>query len=333
MACMFAALYPLRTKALLLWGVQARWTQAPGHPWGLRPEEMRSVIESVARTGVTLQYLTGTGLGVGSDADPAFLDWYLRYARAAASPAALAALETMCSEIDIRGILSSVHAPTLVMNRSGDPMASVDAARHLASQIPGAVFREWPGKTHLMYDIGDSVVQVIAEFVTGSRQTPSVDRVFAAILFVDIVNSTSQLEALGDPGWKIRLQQIDEISRRILGTFRGQLVKYTGDGILATFDGPTRAVQCAREIRRSLRSLGLETRTGLHAGECEMIGKDITGFAVHLAARIQQAADPGEILVSGTMRDLVTGAGVKFEEKGARTFKGFTKPVRVFVAE
>jgi class 3 adenylate cyclase len=333
MACLYAAMYPDRTKALLLWGVQARWTKAPDYPWGPTPEEMRSRIRAVSRTGVTLEYLKGTGLGVGSQTDPAFLDWYIRYAQAAASPTALAALETMCNEIDIRGILPGITVPTLVMNRSGDPMSHVDAARDLASQIPGAMFREWPGDTHMMFDIADQVSQVIQEFVTGSKPTPSGDRVFAAILFVDIADSTSRLGALGDSGWRNLLRQAEEEALRSIASFRGRLVKSTGDGFLATFDGPTRAIQCARDVRGKFRSLGLETRAGLHAGECEILGDDVTGIAVHLAARIQQAATPGEILASATLRDLVAGSGLQLEDRGTLVLKGIPGSQRLFVVE
>ncbi len=331
MACLFAATYPARARALILWGVQARWTSAPDYPWGLAPEEMRSTIESLAEHGVTLPYLKGAGAGAGEDADPAYLDWFLRYAHAAASPAAMAALETMNSQIDIRGILPSVRAPTLVMSRTGDPVARIDAARDLASKIPEARFREWPGNTHRMLDLTDQLIPVIEEFVTGSKPSASADRILATVLFVDIVNSTGQVRSLGDSRWRQLLEQADHLAQRAIVSFRGWKVKSTGDGFLAVFDGPTRAIQCAREIRESLRALQLPIRVGLHTGECETFGDDLTGVAVHLAARIEQSAEPGEIMISGTVRDLIAGAGLRLEERGMRVLKGFPEPVRLFV--
>jgi class 3 adenylate cyclase/pimeloyl-ACP methyl ester carboxylesterase len=330
MACVFAATYPARTIALLLWGVQARWTKTADYPWGLTREELKNMIDDLAENGVTLSYLIGPGAGVGKDADPAFLEWFLRYGRAGAGPSAMAALETMNADIDTRDVLPSIRVPTLVMNRTGDPVANVEAARDLASMIPGAKFLEWPGATHGMGDVLDQVATASEEFVTGTRSEASSDRVLATILFVDIVDSTRRVTGLGDATWRDLLARINDIGQRTVASYRGREVKNTGDGFLAVFDGPTRAIQCAKSVRDALRQLGLQTRAGLHTGECELLQNDVGGIAIHLAARISAAAGPGEILVSSTVRDLVAGSGLAFEDRGLSTLKGFEDPRRLF---
>jgi class 3 adenylate cyclase/pimeloyl-ACP methyl ester carboxylesterase len=330
MACVFAATYPARTLALLLWGVQARWTKTADYPWGLTREELKTMVDELSENGVTLSYIVGPGAGAGKDADPAFLEWFLRYGRAAAGPSAMAALETMNADIDTRDVLPMIRVPTLVMNRTGDPVAHVEAARDLASRIPGAKFLEWPGATHGMYDVLDQVASASEEFVTGTRSQGSSDRVLATILFVDVVDSTRKVTGLGDATWRDLLARVNEISQRTVASFRGREVKNTGDGFLAVFDGPTRAIQCAKSVRDALGQLGLQTRAGLHTGECELIQNDVGGIAIHLAARISAAAGPGEILVSSTVRDLVAGSGLAFEDRGLATLKGFADSRRLF---
>jgi class 3 adenylate cyclase len=288
---------------------------------GLTEEEYLQQADRLGENGVTLEYLTGSGAGLGA-ADPAYLNWFVRYAQAGASPAAFAALERMNGQIDLRDILPAIQAPTLVMNRTGDPAANVDAARDLASRIPGARFIEWPGASHQMLDLTDEIVPTVEEFVTGTHTKVSSDRVLATILFVDIVESTAQVARLGDTTWRSLLARADETSQQIVAAFRGRRVKNTGDGFLAVFDGPTRAIQCAKAIRENFRSLGLLTRAGLHTGECELIGEDIGGIAVHLTARIMTAANPDEILVSSTVRDLVAGTRLCFEDRGLTPLKG-----------
>jgi pimeloyl-ACP methyl ester carboxylesterase len=322
MAALFAATYPARTRALVLWGTVARWTRTPDHRWGLTEEEYLQQADRLGENGVTPEYLTGSGAGLGA-ADPAYLDWFVRYARAGASPAAFAALERMNSQIDLRDILPAIQAPTLVMNRTGDPAANVDAARDLASRIPGARFIEWPGASHQMLDLTDEIVPIVEEFVTGTHTKVSSDRVLATILLLDIVESTGQVARLGDTTWRSLLARANETSQQIVAAFRGRRVKNTGDGFLALFDGPSRAIQCAKAVRQDFRSLGLQTRIGLHTGECEVIGEDVAGIAVHLTARIMAAATPDEILMSSTVRDLVAGASLNFEDRGLVSLKGF----------
>ncbi len=323
MACLFAATYPTRTRGVILWGVQARWIQSEDYPWGLTPEENQSMIDELLENGVTLRYLTGPGAGLGKDVDPAYLEWVLRYARAGASPSSVVALERMNAQIDIRDILPTIQAPTLVMNRTGDPVANVNAARDLASRIPRARFLEFPGNTHSMVGISDQVVSEIQEFVTGTHSHATSDRVLATILFIDIVSSTETATKIGDSAWLDLLRRHNDLVRRELANYRGKEIKTTGDGFLVTFDGPTRAIGCARAIRDSVGKLGIETRAGLHTGECELMEDDIGGIAVHMASRVAAQARPSEILVSSTVKDLVAGSGLQFTDRGVRLLKDF----------
>ena len=304
MACLFAATYPHRTRALVLWGVQATWIKSDSYPWGESREESERKIGELAEKGVNAEYLLGWGAGFPKDTDPATLEGFMRYFRAGASPSALVALERMNSEIDIRPILPTIRVPTLVMNRTGDPVANVAAARDLASRISGARFVEFPGNTHQMSDIRDSVIAEVEEFVTGVRPSPIPKRILATILFLDIVDSTKHLSKLGDDSWKRTLAKHNELVRGELDRYQGKEIKTMGDGFLATFDGPTRAIQCARSIRDSVRPLGYDIRVGIHTGECELTENDVGGIAVHTAARVAAMARPGEVLVSSTVKDL-----------------------------
>ena len=331
MACLFGATYPSRTRGLILWGTQARWVRTHDYPWGLTSEENQRMIDDLAENGVTLAYVTGGGAGL-KDADPAYIRWMMRYGRAGGSPSAFVALERMNSQIDIRGILPNIRVPTLVMNRTGDPAANVTAAKDLASRIPGAKFVEFPGESHSMFDIAYNVLAQVEEFVAGTRWHAGLDRVLATILFLDIVGSTKRLTEMGDRRWRDLLDQHNSEVRRQLVSFKGKEVKTTGDGFLATFDGPTRAIQCAAAIRDAVTQLGVEVRMGLHTGECELMGNDVGGVAVHMAARISAEAGPGQILVSNTVKDLVAGSGLKFKDTGLHILKGFSGESRLFEA-
>jgi class 3 adenylate cyclase/pimeloyl-ACP methyl ester carboxylesterase len=333
MASVFAATYPGRTRSLVLVGVQARWTKAPDYPWGSTSEEQQKVVDDLAEDGVTLSYLDGLDSGSNRDASPEFLQWYLRYARAGGSPAAMAALERMSGEIDTRDILPTIQVPTLVVNTTGDPVANVDAARYLCSRIPNAKFLELPGVAHGMTQIADQIVPAIEAFVTGTTGSNASDRVLATILFMDIVDSTRQATQMGDSAWKNFLGRFNDIAHHAVASYRGRKVKSTGDGFLATFDGPTRAIQCARAVGEALSELGLQVRAGLHSGECELLSDDIGGVAVHLAARIVAAAGPGQVLVSSTTRDLVAGSDLRFKDQGLFQLKGFPEERRLFALD
>jgi class 3 adenylate cyclase len=238
----------------------------------------------------------------------------------------------MNAEIDIRSILPSIRVPTLVMNRKGDPVASVGGARDLAARIPGARFIEFPGDTHAIATIEpEKVLAEIEEFVTGTRTAGSADRVLATVLFVDIVGSTEHAASLGDSCWRNLLDSFYASTREELRVFCGQERGQTGDGFLASFDGPARAVRCALAIVRRVRQLGLEVRAGLHTGECEVLGTTIGGIAVHTGARVSASAGPNEVLVSRTVKDLVAGSELRFQLRGAHVLKGIPGEWELYV--
>jgi class 3 adenylate cyclase len=323
MASMFAALHPERTLSLIIWGAQAKWLNTPDHPWGQTREEHNAMLKMIHDGWPTVEYVVGPGAGLGKDADPALIESVLRYMRAAASPSAVRMYEEMNADIDTRAILPTIKAPTMVMNRTGDPVAICAAARDMASRIPGAIFKEYPGDSHrAMLDDMDVILSDIQEFVTGERPIESGDRVLATVMFVDIAASTERAAQMGDAAWRNVLNSYYAIVRKELARHRGREANTAGDGFLASFDGPARAVRCALEISQGVKQLGLEVRAGVHIGECEMMGDNIGGVAVHIGARIMAKAAPGEVLASGTVKDLVAGSGLQFEPRGVETLKG-----------
>jgi class 3 adenylate cyclase len=333
MACLFAATYPQRVNSLLVWGAQARWIVSPDHPWGQTQEQHDQMIAMIDNDWPSFEYITGPGAGVGKDADPAFIDSISRYMRAAANPSAVYAYEQMNGQIDTRPILPSIHAPTLVMNRTGDPCANVEAARDMASRIPGAKFKEYPGESHsMMLDDMETVLSDIQEFITGERPIDSSDRVLATVLFLDIASSTERAAELGDRPWRNLLNSYYAIVRKELARFRGKETNTTGDAFLATFDGPARAVRCALAIALAVRQLGIEVRAGVHTGECELMGDNVGGIAVHTGARIMAKSEPGAVLVSRTVKDLVSGSGINFQDCGVHQLKGLPGEWRLFSA-
>ncbi len=330
MACLFAATYPERTRSLMTWGGQARWIKTDDYPWGLTLEEDERMINEVRAQWPSTYYLFGPGAGIGTDIDAATLDFWLRYMRAAASPSAVVAYEEMNAQIDIRDILPAIRVPALIMNRTGDPVAHVDAARDMAAHIPGARFVEFPGDTHSWYAIEpEKVLAEIEEFVTGTRSVVATDRVLATVLFLDIVGSTERAVALGDASWHMLLDRYYETVRKELARYRGKEVDTAGDGFLATFDGPARAIRSACSIRDAVKTLGLEVRSGLHTGECELIGEKVGGIAVHIGARVMSKAGANEVLVSSTIKDLVAGSGIEFEDRGLHELKGIPSEWRL----
>jgi class 3 adenylate cyclase len=239
----------------------------------------------------------------------------------------------MNEQIDVRAILPSIQVPTLILHRPGDRTTRVEGSRYLAEHIPGARYVEVPGQDHLMW-VGDSdaIVDEIEEFLTGARHVVEPDRVLATVLFTDIVASTEHLARLGDRRWRELLDDHFRLARREIARYRGREVKTTGDGVLASFDGPARAIRCAGAIRDVTRELGIEIRAGLHTGEVELLGQDLGGIAVHTGARVVAEAGPGEVLVSSTVKDLVAGSGFEFEDRGTRTLKGIPGEWRLFAA-
>src|SRR5208282_5507187 len=267
--------------------------------------------------------------------DPAAQEWMGRFERLGASPAAVTALMRMNSQIDISDIVSTIRVPTLVIHRTEDVTINVEGGRYLAKHIPGARYIELPGQDHPPW-IGDNAMEIadaIEEFLTGAPASVPVDRVLATVLFTDIVGSTEKAAALGDRRWRDLLDNHHATIRRNLTRFRGHEVKTTGDGILATFDGPARGVRCACSIAQEIKPLGIDVRAGLHTGECEMMGEDVGGIAVHIGARVASLAGAGEVLVSSTVKDLVAGSGLRFSDRGNQTLKGVPGEWHVYAVD
>jgi len=321
MACMFAALYPERVSSLILYGCFARIAWAPDYPWGIRQAEFDADIDRVIANW-------GDPYDIGDWApsvagDPAVREWYASFMRYCASPNEMARLSRLNYQIDIRAILPSISARTLVLHREGDRCFHVDGARFLAAHISGATLRLLPGEDHLaFYGDQDRLVGEIEEFLTGARRAATPERALLTVLITDIVDSTGNLAQMGDARWRVVLERLDAAVHSRVATHGGQVIKQTGDGHLLTFAGPTRAVECAHAIQREAQALGLRLRAGLHTGECERRGGDISGMAVHLAARIMAEAAPGAVWTSGTVRDLVVGSGLAFAAQGERELKG-----------
>jgi pimeloyl-ACP methyl ester carboxylesterase len=332
MACVFAATYPERTSGLILWGTQATWIRRSDYPWGLPLEEALAEIEDLAEHGMTDTYLFGFGAGEGTGMSEAEMRPIRRLWRSATTPGALAALERMNLDIDIRGVLPSIHVPTLVMNRTNDPVADVEAARDLASRIDGARFVEFAGDKHPFFQGPDpeEVTAEIQEFMTGSRPTLGGDRALATVLFTDIVDSTRKAAELGDRAWRDLVERHHKIVRDLLVRSRGTEMDTAGDGFFATFDGPARAVRCALAAVEAVRSLGIEIRAGVHTGEVETIDAKAGGIAVIIGARILGSAAASEVLVSSTVRELVAGSGLAFDDAGEHELKGVPDRWRLY---
>jgi len=265
--------------------------------------------------------------------DPRFRDWWARFLRMSASPGAGLALAKMNARIDIRHLLPAIRVPTLILHRSGDMVIDIGGSRYMAGQIPGAKFVELPGADHLPW-VGeaDATLDEIEEFLTGVRRAVEPDRALATVLFTDIVDSTGRAAELGDRRWRELLEVHHATTRRELARFRGREVGTAGDGFLATFDGPARALRCAAGIVGAVRPLGVEVRAGLHTGEVELVGDDVAGIAVHIAARVAALAGPGEVLASSTVKDLVAGAGIRFADRGTHVLRGVPDEWRLFAA-
>jgi class 3 adenylate cyclase len=327
---MFAATYPERTSALIIVGGYAKGARDETHPYGPDPAVQELVVEAI-----NAEWGKGTLVPVIAPSmagDAAFKEWWARYERLAASPGAAASLFQMTTEMDIRDILPNIQVPTLVVHPRDHPVVPVESARYLAEHIPGARFVELPGTDALPYTPagGDDVLDEIEEFLTGVRTGPPTDRVLATVLFTDIVDSTKHASDLGDRAWRELLDRHDTAVRRQLDRYRGTEVKTVGDGFLATFDGPARAIQCALAVRENVQPLGLDVRAGLHTGELERRGEDVGGIAVHIGARVAALAGAGEVLASSTVKDLVVGSGIEFESRGSHTLKGVPDEWRLF---
>jgi pimeloyl-ACP methyl ester carboxylesterase len=327
MSALFAATYPERVRALVIFSTYAKRIWSAEYPWAPTPEERAATYEAVERTWADQldldEYIPG--------ATEEFKRRAAAYFRRSASPGAAVTLLRMNTQIDIRHVLPAISVPTLIMHRTGDRDIKVEEGRYIAGHIPGARFVELPGDDHWPW-VGDAdaVLEEIEEFLTGIRPAPDPDRVLATVLFTDVVGSTKRAAELGDRRWRDVLEEHHRAVRRGLHRFRGREIDTAGDGFLATFDGPARAIRCACEIRDAVRALGLEIRAGLHAGECEFRGDAVSGIAVHTGARVSALAAPGEVLVSGTVKDLVAGSGIEFEDRGVHELTGVPGDWRLY---
>ena len=322
MAALFAATYPGRTSALVLDGAWARAFSAPDYPWGFDESSFHERVEAVQRVWGTPAIAAFPAPDLANDG--AFAAWWAKYSRMAASPGAVETLMRMAFEGDVRSILPSISCPTLVVHKTHDPFVDVRHGRYLAAHIPRARLVERPGNDHLHY-LGDDLDDYHNEvelFLTGELRSFNPERMLATVVFLDIVQSTEQLAYVGDRKWADTLNQYHVIVRQQLRRFRGREIDTAGDGFFASFDGPARAVRCARAIVDGVRTIGLEARAGVHTGECEVVGDKLAGIAVHVGARIMAKAKAGEVLVSGTVRDLVSGSGLEFESRGLEVLKG-----------
>ena len=322
MCILFAATYPERTDALVLYGGMARSTEAPDYPWAPPAD---GLVEAAEELVMPVVY-EGEDIDIWMPSladDPRTKEWLARYHRAGASPDGIRQIFEMFLEIDVRDVLPTLRVPTLVIHRRGDRVVNRRAGKWMADQIPDARYVELPGQDHMPWagDL-DGVIEEIRAFLTGARFAPEPDRVLATVMFTDVVSSTQRAVALGDRRWKDVLDAHDEAVREQLATFRGREVKTTGDGFLATFDGPARAIRCGHAIADAARQLGVDVRVGLHTGEIELRGEDIGGVAVHIGQRVSALAEPCEILVSSTVKDLVAGSGIQFDDRGEHELKG-----------
>lgn len=322
MAVLFAATYPERTTHLVLYGSFATAAEDPEYPWGQTPPELERRLkrweESWGQGALYLDLFSPSMVG-----NQRYEEWFTKLERLAASPGAAITLRLMNERINVRHVLPAVRVPTLVLHRKDDRAVTVDEGRVLAAEIPGAKYVELAGADHWPWNgDADAIVEEVQEFVTGTRRLSVGDRVLSTVMFTDIVGSTQLVIELGDRRWSELIESHHALVRKALVEFQGREVDTAGDGFLATFDGPARGIRCACAIRDAVRGLGIQVRVGLHTGECERMGDKLGGIAVHIGARVASLAAPGEVLVTRTVRDLVAGSGLQFDERGIQALRG-----------
>jgi class 3 adenylate cyclase len=328
---LFAATHPDRTSALILYNAMSRLQQAADYPFGVPHIEVEEHLEGTLQNwGRPESMRKGTSFNRSKEVrrrlpriDPQLTEFMTLYQRMSLSPGAAAAIQRMNFETDVREVLPAIRVPTLVIHQRDNPNVVVEHGRYLAEHIDNAKYVEMPGSNPLWwYEGTDAMLDEVEEFLTGKRRPPESDRVLATVLFTDLVSSTERAFQLGDQRWRDVIAAHDSAAQRQVDRFRGRLVRSTGDGMLATFDGPARAIHCAVAVRDAIRNLGMDVRAGLHTGEVELMGADLGGVAVHIGARVQGMAGPGEVLVSSTVKDLVAGSGLDFEDRGSHALKG-----------
>ncbi|MEW5862685.1 MAG: adenylate/guanylate cyclase domain-containing protein [Pseudomonadota bacterium] len=329
MCALFAATYPERTSALVMFGCYAKWIRDSDYPWAPTREEHEAAFTAYERHWGTPIGFKVIAPSVANDEQ--CRDWWARNLRLGASPASGIALYRMNIEIDIRGVLPSIRVPTLILHRSGDRLVDAANSRYMAAHIPGAKYCELKGVDHLPW-FGDAefVLGEIQEFLTGIRPAASIDRVLSTILFVDVVGSTERVASIGDARWRDLLGLFHQHVSQEIDRFRGRVIDTAGDGVFASFDGPARAIRCAIALRDRVNAIGIKVRAGLHTGECEVAGDKLAGIAVHIGARVAQLASTGEILVSRTVKDLVAGSGLRFMGRGRHLLKGLQEELELY---
>jgi class 3 adenylate cyclase len=331
MSILFAATYPERTRALILCGAEIKEETTEDWPWG---ESTREDFEAAMQIDRVLERW-GKGLGLqyfipSRGDDERLRELWGRLQVQSASPHDAVAFMRMAFEIDVRNVVPTITTPTLVLHRVGDLICHVENGRWLASHLPNAKYVELPGENHIAFIDGDDILDELREFLTGVREPEEPERVLATVLFTDIVGSTERARQLGDRRWRELVDRHHDLVRNELVRFRGHEVDTAGDGFFATFDGPARAVRCARSIVDDVHGIGLDIRAGLHTGEVVLAGSDVRGIAVHTGARVAAQAGAGEVLVSQTVKDLVAGSGIEFEERGSRELKGLAGEWRLY---
>jgi class 3 adenylate cyclase/esterase/lipase len=334
MSILFAATYPERTAALVVRSSFPRRMWAPEYPWGRTEEEYEREVERELRIFGPRERARESVRTLGAFNEEE-VDAFLEMLRYGSSPGTLAALHRMNREIDVRHVLPAVRVPTLVLHGSEDRVVPIEVARYVASHIPTARLVELPGIGHLAIGRSEPIAVEIERFVTevwqsGGWEESEPDRALATVLFTDIVGSTAKAAELGDRRWREVLEEHHALIRRQLVRFRGRELDTAGDGFFASFDGPARAIRCACSITEAVRELGLEVRAGLHTGEFELLDGKVGGIAVHIGARVASLAEPGEVLVSSTVKDLVAGSGIEFEDRGQHQLKGISEAWHLF---
>jgi class 3 adenylate cyclase len=332
MCTLFAATYPERTSSLVMLGSFPRRLWAPDYPWGPTADQREQWLQRLRREWGTPIDLETRAPSAAQDAR--FGEWWGRMLRLSASPSAAAALMRMNNEIDIRHVLPAIRVPTLIVHNKDDRLIPAAAGRYMAERIADARYVELDGQDHLPW-VGnaEAILDEIEDFLTGVRRGPDPDRVLATVMFTDVVDATRRASELGDHRWRDVLAAFQSVARDHVARFRGREIDTAGDGLLAAFDGPARAVRAAAAVGTDVKRLGLQVRSGIHTGECEIMGAKLSGVAVHIGARIAGLANAGEVLVSSTVRDLVAGSGLRFEDRGVHALKGVSDQWHLFAVD